>query len=57
MITLGWFDWIDVYPLWLQVIIGFPIACAFIAVITCCVIGIKKMIKWTIANIGKMSGE
>lgn len=41
-------DWIDNYPIWLQLILGTSLGMIFMAIIVLCIEGIKLEIKWII---------
>ncbi len=48
MFTEGWFDWIEVFPIWLQFVIAVPIGMILTAVIMLCIWGINKEIDWLV---------
>lgn len=49
--TSGWFDWLDNFPIVLQLQFAFFIAVICITAITFSLLGIKRITKWWITNI------
>ena len=46
MFTTGWFDWIDYFPVWLQLVIGTAIGLVCMFGIVFSFIGIGKIHEW-----------
>ena len=48
IITEGWFNWIEAFPIWLQLIIGLLVGMLCIAIICFSIMGIQKITNWLI---------
>ena len=57
MFTTGWFDWIEYYPLWLQLVIGTAIGLACMFVIVFSFIGIGKIHEWFKKKIDELEND